>query len=147
MALILFLLGMAIGALGNRAWGAEGYPRWLGVALMTLGCIMVNPSLLLFFPVVAGLIYFFRFWETGETWLAATAGRNIWAAMGRGATIIPLVLFAHLLTGSSVLVGLFFPIIALFYYAAGKIYPKKCGEIGELLAGAYLVATVGVWGA
>ncbi len=135
-------LGIALGALGNRGWGEKGIPRWVGVFLMTMGCVIANPGLALWLPVVAGCTYFFRFWTTGPTWLAATRGENLWAAMGRGATIIPLVLLAHFTTGSSLLVGLFFPIIALFYWVGFKILPSRGGDVGELLAGAYLVGAV-----
>jgi hypothetical protein len=65
--------------------------------------------------------------------------------MGRGSTIIPLVILANLATGSTLWVGLFFPVIALFYYVAGKVWPAQCVELAELATGGYLVGAVAQW--
>lgn len=142
MGLIMhILLGMVLSALGNRGWGSAGVSKWAGVLLMTFGCVIANPALAIWSPVVFGLIVFFRIFASAP-WLDATGGVNIWAAIGRSTTILPLVLLAHILTGSSLMMGLFFPVIALFYYVAGKVYPPLCVELAELLTGGYLVGAI-----
>jgi hypothetical protein len=134
------MLPLLISALGNRAWGEKGQSRAVGVAMMTLALIIANPKLTLWSPALFALIWFFRVFETGETWLANTAGRNMWFGIFRGALIAPLAILISYVTKDNwpLYVALGFPLPALAYYLAGKVWPPKCTELGELFTGAYL---------
>lgn len=135
-------IALTLGALGNRCWGWEHGDRAVGVFLMTAGIVMANPELSLWAPVIAGIVWFFRFWGTGESWLAFQDGRNRMKAILRGAAILPLGAFLTLITGEwwHVAVALGFPLIAFIYHFCGKMKLKDPTVWAEILTGAYLVS-------
>ena len=141
--MINVIVGVALGCLGNRIWGAEGQPRWLAVLFVTLGCAIANPHLLVWSPLVALLFYFFRVWPTGPSWLAEERGGHEKEAILRSmcAAVMPLAVF--LLDGSfyHLIFAVTFPVIALFYYTLGRLIPTKATEICEVLTGGYFVAS------
>lgn len=139
--IVLTGLALALGALGNRCWGWEHGSRAVGVFLITSGVVLINPTLAMYAPVMAALVWLFRVKGTGETWLAFQAGRNRMEAIARGAFILPLGAFFTYMTGSPVnfALALCFPVIAFFYYAFGKTKLADPTKYAELAAGAYVV--------
>lgn len=141
-------LGMALAAIGSRCWGAAEEKvfgitvgtRPQGVLLMTIGCVIAAPQFALWSPLLFGLIWLFRLFETGETWLAFQRGRNRTLALLRS---WPLWLIAAVFTlideqDGRMIVAMLFPLTAYAYRWGGMIDMKNGAEIGELFLGAFI---------
>lgn len=134
------MLSMAMCALGNRCWGADGLPRWLAVLMMTYGLVLAHPHMWARSPLIAVWVYVFRIFATGETWLAAARGEHIPESMLRSAAIIPLALLLYTLDGHPwhLMAGALFPVITLIYCLCGQQKQVEPIALAELLTGAWL---------
>lgn len=142
------ILGVLVSAVGNRQWGAGPmltdkirwplwiYSKYLSVFTMSLGIFIVSPQLLTYWwsLLIPLLVFGFRAPGTGESWLAAEAGRNLRNAVLRGMLGVILGVFMALLDHHYIHIffSLMFPFIAFMY-----IWTKSTEE-GELAGGAYL---------
>lgn len=140
--LVIICIALTMGAYGNREWGSDTGSRAFGVFLMASGITMLQPELAPFLPLFAVLVWFFRVWGTGETWLAIQQGRNALRAVIRGLAILPLAIILSLLTLEwwHFAIGLCFPVIALIYYVCGKSRISDPTAWAERLTGAFLVS-------
>jgi len=140
-------LGIALGALGNAAWGQDGGRRWQAIILVSCGCVVANPQFAPWLPLIGLLYWLFRFQGTGASWLAFHTGRNRMKAILRGWPLLPFAAFFTLIDHKDVhmILAFGFPVLAYFYYLSWKLAPKICTAISELLVGAYLVAVAADW--
>lgn len=129
-------MGIILTALGNRAWGDDINPKWVGVLLMALGLCYGQPIYLL--PAFLAVVYIFRAPSSGS-WLSMHASTNWVPAIVRGLYVIPLVALNVYLHGYLHLLGLIaIPAFAAIYWLAGKQTKFNATLVAELAAGALL---------
>ena len=142
---ILFaIIAMAFGAAGNRLWGWEHGSRECGIVCVTSGIVIVNPDLIWWAPVFAGLYWIFRFRGTGEGWLAFHTNRNRMKAILRGVWIMPLAIFITYMTDEwwHMLVAIWaFPLCAYAYRFSHHDWKlANPTAVAECFVGAFVVA-------
>lgn len=129
-----------LGALGNRAWGADVPPRWVGVIFMTFALVISLKMALWTLPVTAFLVLVFRVSGSGP-WLNMTEAPKVnWKqSFLRSSHIIPLSLFLFVVTGGPIhliLGALATLLIPALYYIAGKFKNLDSTALAEVLVGA-----------
>lgn len=149
------VFGIAISAIGNRAYGAgvdKGYPAWLyskylATILITFGIVLTAPELYATWaPIIALLVFAFRVWGTGKSFLAVEANEaKLHDAVVRSLYAIPLGLFLasvdywHTGDVAGHMIGVVLvPSIGIAYAIFGYFWPAKATELAELFGGAYL---------
>ena len=137
------LVAIIVSAIGNRMWGSGKVPHWSGALVMAIATVIALPALWMWLPVFFGTIYLFRMWPTAP-WLdimsQPTTPQIVVKAIIRGIWIMPHAIVLYLLTDVTAHIGvaLWFPIIALVYYLAGKQNKVNPTVISELLTGAFV---------
>lgn len=131
------LLSIAVGALGNRIWGAEAGKHWLGTLVMAYAIIIHYPHLWKFTPIIALLVLLFR-GISPRPLLDEIHGPFSWKALGRSALILPLSIGLYLMDKNilHLFEGIIYTIfITLIYHLSVKQNKVEPVALSELIVG------------
>lgn len=135
------MLSAIIGAIGNRGWGAEECPNWIGALLIAIA-IFLHGLALWTLPILFLLIYVFRIWSIRPE-LHVLQYNDWFPAIIRALAVLPLGIFVSAVTLSIIpyiIAALAVFLIPTMYWFSGRyrLNKKQPVEQAELLVGTIL---------
>lgn len=130
------MLNIVVGALGNRISGEKAGKHWLGALMMTFAIVIGSPHLLIFSPIIFGLVLLFRT-VSPRPLINLIHDGSFWKGLLRSALMLPLSIGLFLMDGNIFhLKGiLLFPFVAVTYYLSGKQKKVDPVELSECIVG------------